>query len=410
MSQNDNENPLLKKVYEEFGDQICLYSYLGAYYDGKNIYPCTEIIDKTHEWKVSWNIKETFQNSQTWIDLRKHYSKSSCHENEWCKVCSINEKNNFRSSRQAGNQLFTEIFPAELISTIKKIIANDFRSPNIIYFHWFPSNYCNYECIMCSGAASSKRLNFERKNQINDDIIPIAPYFSLRKDQVLEIIDDINGIGLTGGETILQPEVHKVIDYLIEIGRSHEVRINLLTNASEFPDDYVEKFKKFKEVIFSVSVDGTDDIIEYQRRGSNWKQVAANTIKIRDNFPMVINYVLTAVSVFSVVSFLNWARLNFFTHITFFPVKEPGEHLSLDAMPDNMRQNLLDELNLEKNNLDNDAQIYINLLDDVIRFLEQSSFDIYLHYKFKYMIKLEDTASKKSLTEIIPQWLPYFES
>lgn len=404
---NLESSKLLEEIYEEFGEQICLYSYLGGYYDGQALFPCTEVKDDV-EWIVTSDIKNHYS-SPIWTNLRKHFASKTCHEIHHCKVCSYNEKNNFTSSRQAGNRMFTEIYPIGLKEALRNVIANDYKSSDILYLHWFPSSYCNYECIMCSKAASTRRDVFEKKHKLNEHILPIIPK---RKNEVLKIIENVNGIGLTGGETILQPEVHEALDHLISIGRAHEVRINLLTNASSFPDALVEKFKKFKEVIYSVSVDGTNDNIEYQRRGCKWETVAENTIKIRDNFPMVINYVLTAVSVFSVTSFLQWAYANKFDHITFFPVKDPGEHLGLDVMPDHLKKDLLQKFYAAKQDYLGDKDIdkfYYNLIESVIKLLEKSTFNQDLFEEFKVRIKLEDTASKKPLVEVVPEWKQYFE-
>lgn len=404
-----DKNKILEEIYKEFGDQICLYSYLGGFFDGKALFPCTEIHSNDVRWFVGKDIKSTYSN-EFWRNMRRHFATKTCHENEYCHVCSFNEKNNFSSSRIAGNRMFTEIMPDEVIETVRNIQNNDFDS-EIKYFHWFPSHYCNFECIMCSRASSTRREAFENKNNLNRDILPIIPTAENKKE-VYEILKKVNGIGLTGGETILQPEVHEALDYLISIDRAKYVRINLLTNASSFPDKLVAKFKKFKEVTYSVSIDGTDDIIEYQRRGAVWKEVAANTLKIRDNFPMVINFVVTSVSIFGVIDFLRWARSHEFNHITFFPVKEPGEHLSLDTMPDKLKKNLLEKLYNEKINYSGDNnfdKFYSNLLESVIVLLEQSKYDFSLMQTFIERIKLEDAVSKKPLVEVVPEWKQYFE-
>lgn len=409
---NREENRVLDEIYKEFGEQICLFTYFGGYFDGDSLYPCTEIHSGDAKWVVdTGDIKSTFSNDH-WRDLRRHYASKTCHDNKYCHVCSFNEQNNFSSSRLAGNRFFAEIIPEGLIETIRDVQKNNFDS-EIKYFHWFPSHYCNFECIMCSKASSTRREAFENKNNLNKEMIPINPVSnSKNKTEIYEILKNVDAIGFTGGETILQPEVHAALDYLISINRAQHIRINLLTNASSFPDAIVQKFKQFKEVVYSVSVDGTDDIIEYQRRGAVWKDVAANTLKIRDNFPMVINFVVTAVSVFGVIDFLRWASTHKFEHITFFPVKEPGEHLVLDVIPDELKKPLLDNLYKERVNYssNNDFdKFYLGLLDDIINLLEKSRYNDVLMKTFVKRIKLEDAVSKKPLVQVIPEWAPYFE-
>lgn len=409
-------NQALEEIYKEFGEQICLYTYFGVFYDGHTIFPCTEITGNSasnyKEWTVDHNVVTTFSNSQ-FKTLRRHYIEKSCHDMDMCKVCSFNEQNNFGSSRQAGNNHFAELYPTpgELVNKIRTIIQNDFYVDELLYLHWFPSNYCNYECIMCSGASSTKRHQFEIKHLNKDKVISILSYPAKEQpvEQIYEILKSVNGIGFTGGETLLQPEVIAAIDYLIKIDRAQYVKLNFLTNASSFPDDVVARLKKFKQVVYSVSVDGTGDIIEYQRRGAIWATVAANTLKIRDNFSIVINFVITAVSIFGVIDFVKWISKHKLIDITFFPVKEPALHLSLDVLPAVLKNELLTTLKQEKTAY-SDELYYLELLDSVIDLLELSQFNQTLFNNFVTSIRIEDGVSNKSLIEIIPEWAPYFET
>ena len=114
-----------------------------------------------------------------------------------------------------------------------------------------------------------------------------------------DLLKDVKILGFTGGETVLQPEVLKLIDYLIERDWAKNMIITMLTNASAFPDELIAKFERFKKVLYTVSVDGLGDVIEYQRRGAKWADVAANAIKINE-CPVthnIVNHVVTAINV-----------------------------------------------------------------------------------------------------------------
>jgi len=398
MSENN-----LDRIYEEFGANICLFPFMAGFYsinqlNNHGISPCSMV--KFNGWGIQDNsIKSTLNNNQ-WIDLRKNFVIGSCHTSEFCETCSLAEKNGGDSPRKLNNQYFSEHIISNIIDHIKSVISNDYKVDKLLSMDFMPSNYCNYECIMCFGAASSSRSTFEIKVLGYDKIIKEN---KVKIDDFYQLLETVEILNFTGGETLLQTQVHEVIDYLVEHDLAKNISVSLLTNASKYPESLLEKFKQFKNVFYMVSIDGIGEVIEYQRRGAKWSTVEETALKLFNEFGCVFNYVLTSVNIFSFLDFVSWIEKHKFDKVFISLVYDRTKHLSVNGIPPELKDPLLIKL---KNN--NFTGLYRELVDRVIGILERAIYDPTLLDQFIKSIRLEDSVSKKKLIEVVPEWRPYF--
>lgn len=395
----------LDNIYRHFGKDICLFPYMAAFYSTAGhpmVAPCTMV--KFTGWGLEASSINKSLNSNQWIELRRNFISGSCHTTEFCKTCSLSEKNGGASPRQLNNQYFADHLTTDIVERIDTIIANDYKVNDLLSMDYCPSNYCDYECIMCFGGASSARQTFEikvlglNKSAINDSAVEKDFYNLFSK---LEILN------LTGGETLLQPQVHSLIDYLIEHDLAKNISVSLLTNASQYPQKLVEKFKKFKNIFYTISIDGIGPVIEYQRRGAKWTNVENNAMTLLNNFGCVINYVLTAVNVFSFVEFVDWLETNNigkFNQVFISLVYDRTKHLSVDVIPPELKTELIAKLEKTTH-----TGYYLDLVNQVVDILKKSTYEPKLLEQFITAIRTEDTVSKQSLVDVVPEWSPYFE-
>jgi FlaA1/EpsC-like NDP-sugar epimerase len=119
--------------------------------------------------------------------------------------------------------------------------------------------------------------------------------------------------------------------------------ITILTNASDFPDSLVEKFKKFKKVLYTVSIDGIGAVIEYQRRGARWATIVENVAKIQASpVHQVVNHVVTAVNILGAMDFVDWCYANNLKYTSISHVFQ--EHLGIAAVPPELKTIALERL------------------------------------------------------------------
>ena len=393
----------LEKIYEEFGNNICLFPFMAGFYSTSRqhtIRPCSLA---TGEWNIENNsILDTINNA-TWTDLRENFIQGSCHTSAICTRCSAAETAGGDSARQLNNRYFADNLQIDIIASINNIIANNYITTHIASLDYMPSNYCDYACIMCSGGASTRRGAFEIKvysktKEVTIKNIDIA-------DDFYQILNGVELLNFTGGETILQKQVHTLIEYLIAHDLAKNITITMLTNASTYPTKLIEQFTKFKNIFYTISIDGIGDVIEYQRRGASWSTVEANATQLWNSKGCVVNYVLTAVNVFRFTEFLAWAYNNKINRI-FISMVFNVDYLSVAVIPVELKTTLIYKLEEEKMHYTD--QYYIDLLNCVITILNNIDANSTLLPRFIKHIRLEDTASKKTLVEVVPEWAPYF--
>lgn len=423
----------IDKIYQELGENICLYPFFGAFYQTNNVIPADELskpnsvrpcsIVMADDWS-KWDIQDSSivngRNSLAWKRMRKDFLAGRFHEIYDCRSCSYNEKSGTTSPRQQNNKFLAQFLNVDIVQEVQNIVANDNQVHDILTLDYYPSNYCNYSCVMCAGGASSQRQTFEVKVLGRNEKIVLNP----ADPDFYSVLDRVQIINFTGGETVLQKQVHEIMDYLIEKDLAKNILITLLTNASSSPNDLDDKFRKFKQVIYNVSIDGIGAVGEYQRRGSNWTKMSQYSLELMHHsyISAVINFVLTGINALNITEFINWCYNHNFgpkdpehiqgSYINVSPVFRV-DHLGVGALPKELRELALSRLAQARLRF-NSGSIYDNfyqeLTDRFISVINKTNFNPEYLKQFVEHIRLEDTVSKRTLVEVVPEWKPYFQS
>jgi MoaA/NifB/PqqE/SkfB family radical SAM enzyme len=406
------------KLYERYGQKMCLAPFLNSFYSTcgvvssdqtvKNfVRPCS-IIQAGDQWNIENNSIQHSRNTQIWKDLRKSFLDGIMPD--LCGTCINAERVGASSPRQLNNEYLFEHLDADIMAEVQTIIDNDLTANKILALDYMPSNYCNLACVMCYAGASSQRLVFDLKQGIN------AKYqINGVNIDFFDLIQDVRILGFTGGETIIQPEVLKLIDFVIDQGLASNMIITILTNASNFPDSLVEKFKQFKRVLYTVSIDGVGPVIEYQRRGCDWNTIQQNVKKIHQS-PVheIINHVVTAINILNAMDFVDWCHENDLKFVSVSHVFQ--RHLGMVALPPELKQLALERLQAGRKRYEHYLQPnyinyeygYVQTIDRLIATLENTDFDSIALEQFVQHINKENTASQLSLHQVVPEWAPWF--
>ena len=99
-------------------------------------------------------------------------------------------------------------------------------------------------------------------------------------DKIKENAKDIRTLKFTGGEPTLIPQVHEIMDYMLESGHADHINITITTNGTYKGTDIYEKMCRFKSARVNLSVDGTGDVYNYIRYPHTWKRWENNTKKL----------------------------------------------------------------------------------------------------------------------------------
>lgn len=173
---------------------------------------------------------------------------------------------------------------------------------NISHWDIRPNNICNLSCIICTPELSSGV--WQLKHDLGDAKWLNTPKFLKIKrkkfDSVLEYIKlnvlENKKIGVedrfyfAGGEPLIMPEHKEIMDFLVE-EELFDVSIFYNTNMTslEFKGtEWLDVWKKFRNKIEIVaSIDGTGDVAEIQRLGTNWESIKKNLTTLSQNLDVI---------------------------------------------------------------------------------------------------------------------------
>lgn len=415
----------IEDVYAKFGKDFCICPFLGGFYQSHRVVPKDQSVSVSTitpcsltywqhdtEFNVIDNSIEKSINSETWKKMRRAFVAGKYHEIPQCKICQDTERVGGQAARFGANQHFaTNCHSVDLVAEIQQVIDNDYTASKLLSLDWFPSNYCNFSCVMCAGGASSSRLTFEiALNNVKQHMVQNELAHDFAK-----FIDGVEVINFTGGETVMQRQVVDMITQLAQQPSAKDKTIFLLTNASSYPEHLEASFKKFYRVIYMCSIDGVGPVIEYQRRNAVWSEVEANSLRLihHDTIACVINYVLTSINVLSFMQFVDWIYDNNISRgITISPVFR-NEYLGVSALPDTLRSQVNQDLEqglVRYQSIDGPvARRCVELIETVQSVLRTTAFSPDDLKQFVRHIKKEDQVSVQPFVKVVPQWAPYFD-
>jgi len=230
----------MKKEYQKFGNSFCILPFLHTMIDLDNQRKlCCE--------SAKFTINENRLNKVRQLMLENKPVKE-------CEFCQNLENRKIISQRQKHNAEWQKKIPNE----IEDIIIN----PKTIYYDLRYSNLCNLTCKMCGPRASSAWAKILQKENVYKTWDP----------ETFEINTDVRKIYMAGGEPFLIKSFSSVLDKV----KNTDCEIVINTNATIITNHMLESLKKFKNVCFTLSIDGTGQTIEKIRKGSNWNEIQKN--------------------------------------------------------------------------------------------------------------------------------------
>ena len=214
----------------------------------------------------NFKIDEIAQAREHFMELSKQMEQGWIPQ---CTDCRLEEKDGEGSLRIESAKLF-------------KQGAGD----GIRYLDMDIHNTCNLMCRMCGPYSSSKWQQTVKQNPDlpwDQEILKsVNGKYGWHKtlDDVFELMSNVQLIKFTGGEPFLIPQMHEVIDHVIENNIAENITYHVTTNGTVDVSKYYDKLKKFKNIRISFSVDATGSRYEYIRPGADWATVKQNIQKL----------------------------------------------------------------------------------------------------------------------------------
>jgi MoaA/NifB/PqqE/SkfB family radical SAM enzyme len=256
-------------MYEllEKNKRFCLYPWMHLLEEYGNVKLCSKSNVPIKKLKdiIDWKTDSDF------VEVRRKMLAGEY--NEKCKLCYKEQELGFTSTRVHESMDWGVKLNIKSLDDLEK-----FNLP--VYYEVRPSNKCNLQCRMCT-PHNSDLIDKEYKK-----IGMVLPGPTTKiYDNNYDHIDVANllpesRIYSTGGEPTIIPAFYEFLEKCVRLGRT-DLDITLNTNAQKVSDKLINLCKHFKNVNFSISIDGYDRINDYIRWGSDWTRTVDNIHKLK---------------------------------------------------------------------------------------------------------------------------------
>lgn len=145
------------------------------------------------------------------------------------------------------------------------------------------SNLCNLGCRSCGSSDSS---TFEKITKLElefglmaRDLSEMPEYWNILLDHIDKKFQENHTVMIhpIGGETLVQPGVHKLLDWLIEKGFAERAILKITTSfATPISDALALKFQRFNKVVLLASIDSVGTNYHHVRWPARFEKVENN--------------------------------------------------------------------------------------------------------------------------------------
>ena len=308
---------------------------------------------------------------------------------EMCTRCFREEDAGVRSARQAWNDKWKE--------DVEYTVDTPF---DIKYVDLRLGNLCNLKCRMCNPYASNQWV--KEWNLVETALEP-SEYDRLKNmnwpekektwENLFSIADTVEEIYLTGGEPTIIQEQHKLLDYFIDKGTAHKIRLKYNTNLTNVPKHLIDKWIKFKRVQLNCSIDATGKLDRYIRYPSNWNKIVENfeTVRCLENVNIEIHCTVQMYNILRLDKLIEWALP--YEHKIYFNILNHPEYLNIRCLPTQLKNiaqlKLMEYRDLPK-------------IQNIIDYMWKEDWSDRLPQFYKYTEEL-DKSRGENLYDIVPE-------
>jgi uncharacterized Fe-S cluster-containing radical SAM superfamily protein len=287
------------------------------------------------------------------------------------------------------NSTYADFFNSKWLLDKSNKLSNDLK-----HLHLSFNNKCNLACRMCSPTFSNLH---NKEAGGNGNIMHTIAIDSPLYNDLVQKIEEIEYLYLTGGESFLDPTTWDFLQKCVDKDKAKNITLQVNTNGTvKLDQTQLDILKSFKEIIIHISMDGTGAMAEYTRTGVVWEKWLRNLDRYVENFTqdaITICYTVSALNVWQLDKdedyFRNQRRFGFHWQTLFSP-----SGLSLVNLPKKTKQklikkykdtkykNLLNLIDDIKQVQDADVAKFIDMLDD--RALSYGKWPNYIRYSERF--------------------------
>lgn len=304
--------------------------------------------DNTPFYTQKDNIKDIFH-SKYMNNLRQEFIDGKQPKN--CDVCWKDEENGYTSKRIHYNNIVKDYLKYD--ATPENIVKNG--PPDYPYdFQVILSNACNLKCRSCGSSHSTewyKELLTMPEKHIGEikNFLYKLPHGQAGDKSgefistMVDWIPHVKRIEIVGGEPFYTKHWENVWNYMIEIGKSKDIILNMSSNATICNENLVKRLiENFNKVGIGLSIDGMGTTFEFLRKNAKWDVVMNNILtykKVYDDYKgqniAFFNYTYTTswINAWEFSDFYQWVIDNTPEFYVWPNIIHSPKHMSLYMLP-----------------------------------------------------------------------------
>jgi hypothetical protein len=396
-----------------------------------------------------WN---TARNAPILKEVRASMLKGEWHAE--CERCRQEEVNGIRSRREYEHDDWSKWFgdyidydKAAAITTEDGTMEVDKQDINFVDIRY--GNFCNLKCRMCGPTDS---------HQWYDDFVQLYNQTGYKDThERIQLVKNAKGrwhtdqydwfqnnnmywhnfekyavnahkLYIVGGEPLIIDEHTESLERIVASGNAPNMRLEYNTNLTMVPDKLIALWEHFKEVRIGVSIDGIDDVFNYQRTPANFDSVYKNMLKLdanpRINLKGWFAYTVTPFNLFHFPEFMRW-KLTVSGLTKFNPVLDARpivshhmchspKYYNVKVLPLELKQKVVAHYQTYidwVNTTDLSANVkkdFAKILNGVAKFMMSEDYsEKYLSEFIQHTVKL-DSIRGQNILDIVPEFKELF--
>lgn len=302
-----------------------------------------------------------------------------------CQKCWNLEEHGLKSDRQVKNSALDFYWDRDLESIRQDAVNENLN--DILMLKLITSYTCNATCISCNASASSSWAQLNRRDNPE---IQLDSYKFIDIDKIKTKVDfkELKMLSLIGGEPLYEKKNFDLLEHIIELENTN-VFLSMVTNGSvKLTSRQKQVLSKFKNINFSVSIDGIESVFEYMRYPLKWTDLNNNLTFFReltDNISS--NYTLSNLNILYHNETIEWFDKNNIVY-SVNPIYGPS-WLQPRALPVSIKKLLKLQLS---------AVDYNTFIGPVHTDQDQRNFQLMLEQS-----KKQDTSKKIHMKDYLPE-------
>lgn len=241
--------------------------------------------------------------------------------------------------------------------------------------------------------------------------------------QLEENIPNIKHVYMAGGEPMMIERHYEFLQKCIDMDHSKKMILEYNTNMSNLPNRVLDMWTHFKQVRVGASIDGIEEMLEYQRWPLKWPQAYRNLKKLDDYAQIHSNIfawlacTVTAYNIWHIPKFMKWKlqdsgfkKINsskkrpIITH----HVAHGPKRVNVRILPAHIKQKItvyystcIDEFKLEfPHDIADSAE---NILNGIVKYMNDADYSDRLSEFIKFT-KYLDNARGQTLINVVPEY------